>query len=525
MSLLLDALQRASREKEKLAEERAAADKAAREGEPAKPVSFPPLAIDFGPDAPDMTSAALPVNPVPVEPNLSASEPAWPAPAAAPSASEPRPATTPVELTLDPMPPFESATPAKAVAVTPAPDVAPTPGVEHVPETASRRAEPSAAPRSLVAEAAPARAAAHPSPAASPQVAREILGATVKPAQSSPNRRLLVLGGLALLAAVANAAFFLGFLDSFLGISGSGLTPPGTPPPVVVAPPPPPPEAIAAAVPAEVKAPVGAGTLATTVTSPDAAPRAAAPRKEDSRASAPRRASPRPAPAGAAARAPGANPATPVFVAKPAAASVLDIAYAALSEGRLDEAAVSYNMALAKNPGERDALLGLAYIAQHQGRRDDARAYYQRVLRQEPGHPGASAGLLTIAAEGDLQLTASRAREMAERNPDSAVVMSTLGGILAREGRIAEAQQAYFRALTLEPENALHAYNLAVALDRLHKYLPAQGYYQKALALAERSGSGDRTNFPRAAAQQRLEQLRKPETSAQTMSPPESGSR
>lgn len=529
MSLLLDALQRASREKEKLAEQRAAADKAAREGEPATPVSFPPLAIDFGPDAPNMTSAALPVNPVPVEPNLSASEPAWPAPAAAPSASEPRPATTPVELTLDPMPPFESATPAKAamgaVAATPAPDLAPAPSLERMPETASMRAEPGAAPRSQEAETSPARAAAaHPSPAASAQVAREILGATAKPAQSRPNRRLLVLGGLALLVAVANAAFFLGFLDGFLGIPGSALTP-GTPPPAAVAPPPP--GAIAAAVPAEAKALSDAGAQAS-AGSPDAAPRAAASRDEDSHPSAPaasRRAGPRPVSARAAARAPGANPATPVFVAKPAAVNVLDLAYAALSEGRLDEAAEFYNRALAKNPGERDALLGLAYIAHHQGRRDEARAYYQRVLRQEPGHPGASAGLLTIAAEGDLQLTASRAREMAERNPDSAVVMSTLGGILAREGRIAEAQQAYFRALTLEPENALHAYNLAVALDRLHKYLPAQGYYQKALALAEKSGSGNRTNFPRAAAQQRLEQLRKPETSAQTMSPPESGSR
>jgi tetratricopeptide (TPR) repeat protein len=179
---------------------------------------------------------------------------------------------------------------------------------------------------------------------------------------------------------------------------------------------------------------------------------------------------------------------------------------------------------LDKNPGERDALLGLAYIAQRQGDREEARAHYQQVLRQDPANASASAGMLTLAAEGDLQMTGSRAREMAERNPDSAVVLSTLGGILAKEGRISEAQQAYFRALTLEPDNALHAYNLAVALDRLHKYAPAQGYYLRALALAEKSGAGDRASFPRKEALQRLEQLRARDSDALSVERPGSGS-
>ncbi len=97
---------------------------------------------------------------------------------------------------------------------------------------------------------------------------------------------------------------------------------------------------------------------------------------------------------------------------------------------------------------------------------------------------------------------------MVERNPESAVALSTLGGLLAREGRIAEAQQVYFKALSLEPDNALYAYNLAVALDRMHKYQQAQGYYQRALMLAEKSAAIDRAGFPTAEAQQRLLQLR-----------------
>ncbi len=194
------------------------------------------------------------------------------------------------------------------------------------------------------------------------------------------------------------------------------------------------------------------------------------------------------------------------------------MAYAALTEGRFDDAADGYKRVLEKTPGERDALFGLAYIAHRQGQREEAQAYYQRVLRLQPGHPGASAGLLALAAEGDLQLTASRAREMAERNPNSAVVLSTLAGLLAKEGRIAEAQQEYFKAFTLEPDNALHAFNLAVALDRLHKYSQAQAYYQRALALAEKSGAAEKSGFPRMEALQRYEQLRARESGRDTLS-------
>jgi tetratricopeptide (TPR) repeat protein len=199
---------------------------------------------------------------------------------------------------------------------------------------------------------------------------------------------------------------------------------------------------------------------------------------------------------------------TRVFTPKPIGTSALDSAYSLLTQDRIEEAAAHYQQALTKNVGEIDALLGLAYIARRQGQRDEARSYYLRVLRQQPNHPAASAGLLEISNEGEAQGTASRARELAERNPESAVALSTLGGMLAREGRIAEAQQAYFKALGLEPANAFHAYNLAVALDRMHKYAQAQQYYERALTLFKASPTSGQTGFPLAAAEQRLAQLR-----------------
>ena len=562
MSLLLDALQRASKEKEKLAEERAAADKAAQAVDPAPRAPLPPLTIDYGnsepdsppeaapaiaraPDSADLAKALRPSSESLKYPDLSSLSDEL----AVPLVSAVAPMAASTELALDPLVELTPETPA-APDLSPAQsasDLAPRTGAgasdissghkpEPVAEPVAVRSEPrsQAQPQAAAAEPAGKAAPAHPSPAMSSQVAREILGATAKNAKRGPNRRLVALGVVALLIAAANAAFFLGFLDKFIGVSSPALRPSVPPAPVAVQSQPPLVQAPAA------EAQGGSDSAASrNATADDAAKAAPAkagkgsvvrsgPRPDDGAVPA-TQAEERMASTGAvdarpAARARGAKTTAPIFTAKAAPVSALDSAYAALTEGRIDDAALGYRRALDKNPGERDALLGLAYIAQRQGDREEARAYYQQVLRQDPANASASAGMLTLAAEGDLQMTGSRAREMAERNPDSAVVLSTLGGILAKEGRISEAQQAYFRALTLEPDNALHAYNLAVALDRLHKYAPAQGYYQRALALAEKSGAGDRASFPRKEALQRLEQLRARDSEAQSVGKPGSGS-
>ncbi|MGE5385601.1 MAG: tetratricopeptide repeat protein, partial [Betaproteobacteria bacterium] len=237
---------------------------------------------------------------------------------------------------------------------------------------------------------------------------------------------------------------------------------------------------------------------------------AATPAIEKPTSASPAKASP--AEAGTAARAPRPHakapaPARPLLLTKGSGSgsSPLEAAYAALLDGRLEVAAEGYRRALAQNAEERDALLGIAYIAHRQGRRDEARIYYERVLRLEPENAVANSGMLAILAEGDPAVAASRAREITEKNPGSAAAFATLGNILVREGNFAEAQQAFFRAATLEPGSAFHAYNLAVALDRLHKSDLAANYYTRALALGEKPGQ---QAFPKETARQRLEQLR-----------------
>jgi Flp pilus assembly protein TadD len=197
-----------------------------------------------------------------------------------------------------------------------------------------------------------------------------------------------------------------------------------------------------------------------------------------------------------------------MLVTAPLGASRLELAYVALTQGRLVEAASGYKEILKVNPEERDALLGLAYVSHQEGRDEEARDYYKRVLRQEPGNPTARAGLLIQNLSNDAEDVSAGSREVAEQHPGSAAAQSVLGHSLVRQGRLADAQMAFQRAHVLEPGVALHAFNLAVALDRLKSHGVARTYYERALSLSKQSGGQQASGLPHAVVQQRIDELR-----------------
>jgi len=199
--------------------------------------------------------------------------------------------------------------------------------------------------------------------------------------------------------------------------------------------------------------------------------------------------------------------AKPAFAAKNRGPNALELGYAALLESRFEDATQAYAQALKANSEERDALLGLAYIAQEKGRREEAQNYYRRALRQEPGNAIANSGLLALDAGGDEALAVSRARGLAARQPDSAAALSVAGTALARDGQMADAALAFARAQVLEPTNPVHAYNHAVALDRLGRFAQARLQYEKTVELSRSQESGAR-GVPVGALKQRLQELR-----------------
>ncbi len=156
----------------------------------------------------------------------------------------------------------------------------------------------------------------------------------------------------------------------------------------------------------------------------------------------------------------------------------------ALQAGDLPRAYEEYSRALRANPLDRDALLGLAAIDVRNQDFGRAEARYLKVLELDPRDAYAQAALIGLRGSGDAQQSESRLKTLISQQPDATALSFTLGNQYASQRRWAEAQQAYFAALSGDPENADYAYNLAISLDHLRQPRLALEYYQRALALA-----------------------------------------
>lgn len=178
-------------------------------------------------------------------------------------------------------------------------------------------------------------------------------------------------------------------------------------------------------------------------------------------------------------------------------------AYEALQQGDLALAHDLYQQVLLAEPRSIDALLGLGAIAWKEGRIEEAGQRYQRVLELEPRNPYAQAGLIAIIGGADPQASESRLKQLIAREP-SAFLYFTLGNLYAEQGQWPGAQQAYFQAYQLQPDNSDYAFNLAVGLEHIGQIRPALDYYRKALDLSFRKG---RANFDQNLVIQRVGQL------------------
>lgn len=161
--------------------------------------------------------------------------------------------------------------------------------------------------------------------------------------------------------------------------------------------------------------------------------------------------------------------------------------YAAYLAADLPKARDDYQQVLREESGNRDALLGLAGVEMRAQRFDLANGYYQRVLQIDPRDPHAQAGIVALRGQQlDPVQVESRVKSLLATDREANVLYFTLGNQYALQGRWAEAQQAYFKAFSADPENPDFAFNVAVGLDQLHQPRLALEYYQRALKLAQK---------------------------------------
>lgn len=163
-------------------------------------------------------------------------------------------------------------------------------------------------------------------------------------------------------------------------------------------------------------------------------------------------------------------------------------AYQAYTRGEDASAQQQYRQVLQRDVRNVDALLGMAAIAQRQGRDADAQGWYQKVLEIEPRNSIAQSGLAAPQANADASSAESHIKNMLAQQPDSANLHAALGNVYAEQNQWASAQDSYFNASRLAPNNADYAFNVAISLDQMGKSNLALKQYQRALELLNKSG-------------------------------------
>jgi Tfp pilus assembly protein PilF len=162
-------------------------------------------------------------------------------------------------------------------------------------------------------------------------------------------------------------------------------------------------------------------------------------------------------------------------------------AYQALQAGKLDQAESLYRGAVQADAQNVDALLGLATIAARRGNAQQAIGFYEQALRLEPRNAVAQAGMINIIGQADPQMSETHLKQLIAREP-SAFLYFSLGNLYAQQAVWPAAQTAYFQAFNLQPDNPDYAYNLAIGLEHLEQPKLALTYYRKALELSFQKG-------------------------------------
>jgi tetratricopeptide (TPR) repeat protein len=129
--------------------------------------------------------------------------------------------------------------------------------------------------------------------------------------------------------------------------------------------------------------------------------------------------------------------------------------------------------------------------------------FYVRILQVNPRHGAAQGALIGLMGRANPVESESRLKQLISREP-SAFLHFILGNLYADQSLWAQAQQAYFQAHHLEPDNPDYAYNLAVGLDHISQRKLALDFYRSAEQLAASQG---RSIFNLAHARERISSL------------------
>lgn len=152
--------------------------------------------------------------------------------------------------------------------------------------------------------------------------------------------------------------------------------------------------------------------------------------------------------------------------------------------GRLQEALIANQRAVAIAPNDAEAHSSLGIALKELGRLEDAEASYRKAIAIKPHYADAQYNLgNTLKELGRLKDAEASFRKAIAIKPDLALAYGNLGNTLKELGRLEDAEASYRKAIAIMPVYADVHHNLGIVLNELGRLEDAEASYRKAIAI------------------------------------------
>lgn len=186
--------------------------------------------------------------------------------------------------------------------------------------------------------------------------------------------------------------------------------------------------------------------------------------------------------------------------------SLLVSAQRAVDLGRYDSALSLYDQLYKKNPRDPRILMGRAVALQKAGHVQNAIKMYEELLDVRPNHLEAEVSMLGLVRTRFPAMALKSLTALFKDHPNNAALSAEIGLAYADLGNIEDSLRHLGMAVSLEPNQAIYYYNMAVVSDRVNANKEAIRYYEE--ALSKDAIYGGKRSIPRELVYDRLAVLR-----------------
>ncbi len=179
----------------------------------------------------------------------------------------------------------------------------------------------------------------------------------------------------------------------------------------------------------------------------------------------------------------------------------------ALKLKRYDAALEMFDQLYAKNKRDVRILMGRAVAQQNMGLNESAVQSYEEVLKIKPNNTEALLNMMGLVKSQYPEVALRRLLELYSSHPNNAGIAAQIGVTNAELGHFDDALRYLGIASTLEPQNAQHLFNMAIAADRKGSRTQAIQLYERALEVDVMYGAS--RSVPRERIYDRLSVLRR----------------